>query len=122
MVRLVNAPGAPFSVSPWFMQESIALARKYGITNHTHLAQSPADDGYMRHLYGKPSVYVAEDWGWVGDDVWYAHATVLSDDEIEGMARTGTAVAHCPNWDMYTRPAAAGCPICSKRASPWGWV
>ena len=106
MVRLVNAPGAPFSVSPWLMQESIALARKYGISNHTHLAQSAADDEYMRHLYGKPSVYVAEDWGWVGDDVWYAHATVLSDDEIEVLAHTGTAVAHCPNSNMYT---AAGC-------------
>ncbi len=106
MVRLVNAPGAPFSVSPWLMRESVALARKHGICNHTHLAQSPDDDAYMRHLYGKASVYVAEDWGWVGDDVWYAHATVLSDDEIDILARTGTAVAHCPNSNMYT---AAGC-------------
>jgi cytosine/adenosine deaminase-related metal-dependent hydrolase len=106
MVRLVNAPGAPFSVTPWLMRQSIDLARRHGICNHTHLAQSAADDAYMRHLYGKASVYVAEDWGWVGEDVWYAHATVLGDDEIDVLAATGTSVAHCPNSNMYT---AAGC-------------
>jgi cytosine/adenosine deaminase-related metal-dependent hydrolase len=88
------------------MRESVALARRHGICSHTHLAESPDDDAYMHHLYGKSSVHMAEEWGWVGDDVWYAHATVLSDDEIEILARTGTAVALCPNSIMYT---AAGC-------------
>ena len=68
--------------------------------------KAPTTTQYMRHLYGKSSVYMAEEWGWVGDDIWYAHATVLSDDEIDLLARTGTAVAHCPDSNMYT---AAGC-------------
>lgn len=106
MTRVDNAPCSPFSITPRLMRESIKMARKYGVGNHTHLAESPDDDRYMLETYGKSSVEVAEDWGWVGPDVWYAHGVVLSDSDIEIMARTGTAVAHCPNSNMYT---AAGC-------------
>jgi cytosine/adenosine deaminase-related metal-dependent hydrolase len=110
MVRVDNAPCSPFSVSTQLMVESIELARRYeGVRNHTHLAECPDDDAYMQETYGKSSVYVAEDWGWVGSDVWYAHGVVLSDDEIELMARTGTGVTHCPNSNMYT--AAGVCPV-----------
>jgi cytosine/adenosine deaminase-related metal-dependent hydrolase len=41
--------------------------------------------------------------------VWYAHATVLSDNEIEIMARTGTGICNCPNSNMYT--AATVCKV-----------
>ncbi|MBN1264931.1 MAG: 8-oxoguanine deaminase [Anaerolineales bacterium] len=106
MTRIDNAPCSPFSITPRLMRESIKLARTYDVGNHTHLAESPDDDRYMRETYGRSSVEVAEDWGWVGPDVWYAHGVVLSDSDIDIMARTGTAVAHCPNSNMYT---AAGC-------------
>ncbi|MHC1770638.1 MAG: 8-oxoguanine deaminase [Flexilinea sp.] len=109
MIRIENAPCSPFSVSPQLMRESIELARKYGIGNHTHLAECPDDDKYMLATYGKSSIYVAEDWGWTGPDVWYAHGVVLSDEEIDIIARTGTAIAHCPNSNMYT--AAGVCRV-----------
>jgi len=35
--------------------------------------------------------------GWLGDDVWFAHAVHLSDDAIATLGRTGTGVAHCPS-------------------------
>ena len=38
MLRIENAPGAPFSMSARFFQKRIALARGYGVGNHTHLA------------------------------------------------------------------------------------
>ena len=106
MTRVDLAPCSPFSVSPTLMKESVALARKYGVGSHTHLAESPDDERYVRETYGKSSVQLAEEWGWVGPDVWYAHAVTLSDDDIALMGRTRTAVAHCPNSNMYT---AAGC-------------
>jgi cytosine/adenosine deaminase-related metal-dependent hydrolase len=109
MTRVVNAPCSPFSVSTKLMVDSIELARKHGVHNHTHLAECPDDDEYMLETYGKSSVYVAEDWGWVGPDVWYAHGVILSDDEMDLMARTGTGVTHCPNSNMYT--AAGICPV-----------
>jgi len=72
MLKIVNAPGAPFSLSSSFFEESIEMARKYGVGNHTHLAQSFEDDQLMRKTFGNKSVAWAEEVGWVGPDVWYA--------------------------------------------------
>jgi 8-oxoguanine deaminase len=102
MVRIDNAPCSPFTISAHLMTESIEMARRYGVGNHTHLAENMDDHNYVMEKYGKSSVRVAEEeWGWVGPDVWYAHAVVLNDDDIEIMARTGTAIAHCPSSNMY---------------------
>ncbi|MEI8133286.1 MAG: amidohydrolase family protein, partial [Leptolinea sp.] len=106
MVRIDNAPCSPFSVTPRLMKESIALARRFGVGSHTHLAENIEDHKFVTSTYGKSSVRLAEDWGWVGPDVWFAHSVFLDDAEIQIMASTGTAVAHCPNSNMYT---AAGC-------------
>jgi cytosine/adenosine deaminase-related metal-dependent hydrolase len=109
MVRVDNAPCSPFSVSTQLMVDSIELARQLGARSHTHLAESPDDDEFMLETYGKTSVWVAEDWGWVGSDVWYAHGVLIREDEMELMGRTGTGVTHCPNSNMYT--SAGVCPV-----------
>jgi len=72
------------------------LARRYGVGNHTHLAENMDDHRYVMERFGMTSVKMAESLGWVGPDVWYAHGVVLDEDDIEIMARTGTAIAHCP--------------------------
>ena len=120
MVRVDNAPCSPFSVSPNLMRESIEMARKYGVGSHTHLAECPADLDYVMAQYGKRSVYMADDWGWTGPDVWYAHGVVLDEGEMDLMARTGTGVTHCPNSNMYT--AAGICPVMPllKKGAPVG--
>ena len=120
MVRVDNAPCSPFSVSTELMVQSIELARQYGVRNHTHLAESPDDDAYMHETYGKSSVYVAEDWGWVGPDVWYAHGVLLSDGEMDLMARTGTGVSHCPNSNMYTSAGVCPVPTLLAKGAPVG--
>ena len=38
-----------------------------------------------------------ESLGWLGPDVWFAHAVHLDDASIATLAATGTAVAHCPS-------------------------
>jgi 8-oxoguanine deaminase len=38
--------------------------------------------------------------GWVGEDVWYAHAVHVADDEVDRMGVSGTGVAHCPTSNM----------------------
>ncbi len=109
MVRVANAPCSPFSITPRLMRESVELARKYGVHSHTHLAESPDDERYMHEVYGRTSVEMAEEWGWVGPDVWYAHAVQLNESDMDIMARSGTAVAHCPNSNMYL--ASGCCPV-----------
>lgn len=109
MIRIDNAPCSPFSVSDRLWVESIEMARKLGVGNHTHMAEAPDEERYMLETFGKRSVERAEELGWVGPDVWYAHATVLDDAEKAIIQRTGTGICNCPASNMYT--AADVCDV-----------
>ncbi|MGF6238348.1 MULTISPECIES: 8-oxoguanine deaminase [Paraburkholderia] len=100
MLRVVVAPCSPFSVSRDLMRESAVLARQYGVSLHTHLAENVNDIAYSREKFGMTPAEYAEDLGWVGHDVWHAHCVQLDDAGIALFARTGTGVAHCPCSNM----------------------
>ena len=46
---------------------------------------------------------------WLGNEVWFAHAVHVDDDEIHEFARTGLGAAHCPCSNM--RLASGIAPI-----------
>ena len=37
---------------------------------------------------------------WVGNDVWFAHAVWVNDEEIQVFAKHNCGVAHCPTSNM----------------------
>ncbi|MEM7118046.1 MAG: 8-oxoguanine deaminase [Chloroflexota bacterium] len=100
MTRIVVAPCSPFSVTPDLMRESARLARAYGVTMHTHMAETKDEETFCLEKFGyRPAAY-AEHLEWVGDDVWWAHSIHVNDAEIDLMARTHTGAAHCPCSNM----------------------
>ncbi|UXY50993.1 MULTISPECIES: 8-oxoguanine deaminase [Pseudomonas] len=109
MLRVVVAPCSPFSVSQDLMREAAVLARQYGVSLHTHLAENVNDIAYSREKFGMTPAEYAEDLGWVGHDVWHAHCVQLDQHGIDLFARTGTGVAHCPCSNM--RLASGIAPI-----------
>ncbi|GLK91763.1 8-oxoguanine deaminase [Pseudomonas turukhanskensis] len=113
MLRVVVAPCSPFSVSRDLMREAAVLARQYGVSLHTHLAENVNDIAYSREKFGMTPAEYAEDLGWVGHDVWHAHCVQLDQHGIELFARTGTGVAHCPCSNM--RLASGIAPIRKMR-------
>ena len=113
MLRIVLAPCSPFSVSPDLMRESIALARSYDIHSHTHLAETLDEAAYCSATFGRSPVELAEDFGWIGRDVWHAHMVHPSASEIERLGGTQTGVAHCPTSNM--RLASGIAPISRLR-------
>ncbi|HEY1389052.1 MAG TPA: 8-oxoguanine deaminase [Ktedonobacterales bacterium] len=100
MLRVVLAPCSPFSVSPNLMRESIALARAYGVHCHTHLAETRDEAAYCAETFHRTPVELAEDLGWMGEDVWHAHMVHPSDEEVLRLGATHTGVAHCPTSNM----------------------
>lgn len=100
MLRLVLAPCSPFSVSTELMRDSAVMAREYGVSLHTHLAENDNDIAYSREKFGRTPAEYAEDLGWLGHDVWHAHCVKLDEPGIAAFARTGTGVAHCPCSNM----------------------
>jgi len=114
MLRIVVAPCSPFSVSRDLMRESARLARAYGVSLHTHLAENDNDVAYSRAQFGMTPAEYAEDLSWVGADVWHAHCVKLDDAGIALFGRTGTGVAHCPCSNM--RLASGIAPVRTMRA------
>jgi 8-oxoguanine deaminase len=100
MLRVVLAPCSPFTVSDDLMRESRDLARAYGVSLHTHLAENDNDIAYSLERYGKTPTQYVEDLEWVGHDVWHAHCVKLDDAGIKLFGRTRTGVAHCPCSNM----------------------
>jgi cytosine/adenosine deaminase-related metal-dependent hydrolase len=98
--ELVVAPCSPFSVTGNLMRESAELARRLGLTLHTHLAETVEEEAYCQELYGCRPVEYLEGLGWLDGDVWCAHCVHLSDDDIARFGETGTGVAHCPSSNL----------------------
>ncbi|WP_017580080.1 8-oxoguanine deaminase [Nocardiopsis valliformis] len=107
MTRIAVAPCSPFSVSRDLMTQGAALARDKGVNLHTHLAETLDEEEKCLAEFGCTPVEYAEKLGWLGDDVWFAHAVHLSDSAIGRIAATGTGIAHCP-----TSNARLGAGIC----------
>jgi len=100
MTQVVLAPCSPFSVTPELLRETAGLARAYGVRLHTHLCETFDEELFtLTHFKQRPVAWM-ETMGWLGDDVWFAHAVHVDDDEIREFARTGVGVAHCPCSNM----------------------
>ncbi|MDH5372175.1 MAG: 8-oxoguanine deaminase [Acidimicrobiia bacterium] len=100
MIRIVVAPCSPFSVTTAGMRESADLARQYGVSLHTHLAETIDEHEFCLEKFGLPPLPYAESVGWAGPDVWFAHAVHIDRPGVEWMAATGTGAAHCPTSNM----------------------
>jgi cytosine/adenosine deaminase-related metal-dependent hydrolase len=117
MLRIVVAPGSPFSVRHAFMREMSNLARSYkgrGVRLHTHFVETTDDVALLKAQLGLTPEGYAEEYGWLGDDVWHAHCVHLNDSGIAAFARTGTGVAHCPHSNMRLGSGIAPIPRMRK--------
>ncbi|MGZ8687993.1 MAG: 8-oxoguanine deaminase [Gaiellaceae bacterium] len=99
-VTIAVAPCSPFSVTGRLMEESAALARRLGLSLHTHLAETLEEEDYCVEQHGCRPVEYLEGLGWLADDVWCAHCVHLSDADIAQFASSGTGVAHCPTSNL----------------------
>lgn len=100
MTQIVLAPCSPFSVTQGLLKDSAAMARQYGVKLHTHLCETLDEERYTLERFGLRPVDWMETLGWLGDDVWFAHAIHVDDDEIRKFAQTGCGAAHCPCSNM----------------------
>jgi cytosine/adenosine deaminase-related metal-dependent hydrolase len=97
MLRVAVAPCSPFSVTADLLREAAALARRRDVLLHTHLAETLDEEKYCRERFGCSPVDYMESLGWLGPDVWFAHAVHLDDEAVLKIGATGTGVAHCPS-------------------------
>jgi len=115
MVQIVLAPCSPFSVTSDLMRQSAKLAREYGVHLHTHLAETEDEEQFCMKMFGHRPVGYMQEVDWVGDDVWFAHAVWVNQEEIGVFAKHNCGVAHCPTSNM--RLASGIAPVKEYRAA-----
>jgi cytosine/adenosine deaminase-related metal-dependent hydrolase len=115
MTQVVVAPCSPFSVTPELMRAAAELARDQKVRLHTHLAETMDEEHFCLQAFGARPVRYAEDLGWAGPDVWFAHGVFVDQAEIGRMAAAGTGVAHCPTSNM--RLASGIAPVAGYLAA-----
>ncbi|MEV1006689.1 formimidoylglutamate deiminase [Streptomyces sp. NPDC049881] len=87
---------------------------------HLHLSEQPAENDDCRRAHGVTPTRLAADHGLLGPRTTAVHATHLTDEDIDLLAGSGTAVCLCPTTERDLAdgigPAArlrdAGSPLC----------
>jgi 8-oxoguanine deaminase len=115
MVQIVLAPCSPFSVTGELMKQSAKLAREYGVRLHTHLAETEDEEQFCVQKFGHRPVAYMQELDWVANDVWFAHAVWVNNEEIKTFADLNCGVAHCPTSNM--RLASGIAPIKKYRGA-----
>ncbi|HZD16625.1 MAG TPA: 8-oxoguanine deaminase [Actinomycetota bacterium] len=100
MVRIALAPCSPFSVTERLMRETADLARRHGVRLHTHLAETLDEERFCLERFGRRPTELMETWGWLGEDVWFAHCVHLSDPDVRRLGETRTGVSWCPSSNL----------------------
>ncbi len=94
MRQIVVAPCQPINSYKETFIESVNLARALKVKLHTHLGEG--ENPIMVDRYGKRTLEWAEEIGFIGEDVWFAHGWELNEQEYHVMGRSGTGLSHCP--------------------------
>jgi len=100
MLRIAVAPCSPFSVSERLMREAAELARRLDVRLHTHLAETTDEERHCLERFGRRPLELMDEWGWLGEDVWFAHGVHLDEKDVRRIAETGTGVAWCPSSNL----------------------
>jgi 8-oxoguanine deaminase len=108
--RIALAPCSPFSVTTDLLKETVAFARRHGLSCHTHLGETLDEESYCLRTYGRRPLDYMEDCGWLGPDIWFAHGIYFNDDEIRRLAASGTGIAHCPTSNLRLGSGIAPVP------------
>ncbi len=114
MSQIVMAPCQPMNCYKDTFVETVKFAREKKVRMHTHLGEG--ENEVMTARWGKRTLEWCDEIGFIGPDVWLAHAWELTPEEYQYLGKTGTGISHCP-----TPAVLGGFPILPlKQLEEWG--
>ena len=108
MIRVALAPCSPLAVPRRVLEGSAELAERYDARLHCHLCQSIDEDVYAMQAFGKRSVDLLEEAGWLSPaNLGRArHSFQPGRDRAARRARaSASAIARRPTWPSAWAPA-----------------
>lgn len=109
-LRVMLGPHAPYTCPPDYLKRVVRLSEKLGAEIHIHLAETQGEVDDCLKLYGKTPMALMDEVGLLDRGVLAAHCVVLSDDDIELMAKKNVRVAHNPGSNMKLASGIAPVP------------
>ena len=96
MLQIAMGPTGVTYRQPELMRRFADLARANDCGLHVHFDPRPDERAVMRERGGKPMDLLRES-GWLWERTWFAHSTLLDNDEMSAIADAGASLAHCPH-------------------------
>jgi len=91
---------ASFTLSDETIGRAVEIADQHGVGFHVHVAEAASDQERCLAEHGCRVVERFDRLGVLGDRTLAAHCVHVDAREMERLARSGTAVAHCPQSNM----------------------
>jgi cytosine/adenosine deaminase-related metal-dependent hydrolase len=102
-IRIWFGPRSTGGTSEPLLRRLVEVGRAEGLGIIQHYAMTTRERRYIRDRFGCGQTAFLGRIGMLGPDIVLLHACALDDDDIAGLAGTGTSVVHCP-----TGPAKMG--------------
>jgi len=102
LVKVTVAPHGGYTVGPSHLQTIWSRAVGEDLLFHIHAAESKEESATILAEYGRRPVEHLGKVGVLGERTVLAHAIRLDDSDLDLVADTGTAIAHCPISNLKT--------------------
>ncbi len=99
-LRYAYAPRFALSCSEGLLRAVAEVAAGQGCMVHTHAAETAEEEAILQAQKRRSSVAFFHDVGIAGRHCCFAHAVQVKPEDIQTLARDGTAVAHCPGSNL----------------------
>lgn len=100
LVTMWMGPHAIYTLSEKNLQRSIGLSKELGIGSHVHLAETQTEQANCVSEHCMSPTEYLEKQGLFCTRTLAAHCVVMSDHDIEILAKNGVSVAHNPQSNM----------------------
>lgn len=100
LVTMMMGPHAIYTLSDNNLQRSISLSGELGVGSHVHLAETKTEQDNCMAQHGMSPTEYLEKEGLFSTKTLAAHCVVMSDHDIEILARHKVSVAHNPQSNM----------------------
>lgn len=100
LVSMWMGPHAIYTLSEKNLQRSISLSKELGVGSHVHLAETQTEQDNCMTQHGMSPTEYFEKQGLFTTKTLAAHCVVMSDHDIDILAKNEVSVAHNPQSNM----------------------
>jgi 5-methylthioadenosine/S-adenosylhomocysteine deaminase len=109
-IRYAFAPRFAVSCTRELLQGVVEAANDLDLFIHTHSSETEFENEFTQKMYGVDNIEFLEQIGMTRPKSVFAHGVHVSDHECQVLARTGTAVSHCPSSNLKLASGIANMP------------